>query len=407
MQRSILLGLVLLLVSGVIIAQDDVPAIIGVRDNQVVVVNDSETIIFDSAVETVYLLDANSQGDVLFMDVRRTVIYEGALYLYDGAESRIITEDFIGNCPAYFTGDGHVVYVGNEYLERDDDMKAIVPVIQHNYLTGESEQIATLEVPTIGGGGGGSGYLMDHIYVAEYFSNGWGATSNLLQVNEPSVLAGHGLCGSGIRQWNGETDFAVSTADHVALSRDASRIVTVDYSFESDTNSVQVIDIATGDSTPIDLTDYPATVSSVHLAANGMIYLAGYRLIEPALSLSDLQDNTMASLEEYGWYQWDTTHHVFIYQIDPESGEISLFYEAFNEWVIARLSDAHGYLYWSQIPDGTPVFDAIDAGEIDSSYSGDMVQDYLLPDVYRQSLTDGEAELVAENLQRFIPVPTS
>ena len=59
-----------------------------------------------------------------------------------------------------------------------------------------------------------------------------------------------------------------------------------------------------------------------------------------------------------------------------------------------------------QFPDGTEVVEMFRNGDIGNEAATDFVPDQVLPDVYRMPLEGGDVELIAEGVQRFIPLPS-
>jgi hypothetical protein len=132
-----------------------------------------------------------------------------------------------------------------------------------------------------------------------------------------------------------------------------------------------------------------------------MIYLATRTDMPP--SYPPLTATEAATFGQH----WDRSIHAEILMLDPATNAQTLIYQADNVWAITRLTTLDGDLYWAQVPDGTSVIDALRNGSLNADYTfDDLFTTYLLPDIYRMPLSDGEAELVAENIQRFIPIRT-
>lgn len=387
-------------------------AIAGIRaDSLILVDGDEETIIAEATENyTYYPIDSNSRGELLYIGYANVYANSltDALYIYDG-DSQLITENFISLCPPYFEDDEHIIYLSSESIsERETENGQPIlnlPIIRYNVFTEDTESVNTMEYDNYGGGGGGSNYIMDSIVWSENLTLGISLAPQVFAVQDNYILTGQIRCHRGLQVI--ENDIITVLADRgvVTFSPDYTRVAVM----EQDDTDV-FIRVYQPDSTSrlsINITDFARfpEFRTIHWADNGMIYFSA--TTEKPMSY-DLEDERLIDfLDGHRGTAWDQSRDSWIYQVNPDSGQINEFHFASNTWAIMRIDSDGNIIYWSEIPDGTTVINAVLSGEIDTSYSGDIADDYLMPDVYRMSLAGGEPELITENLQRFITVSPS
>ncbi len=393
MRKTLLIGLVIFCaVMGIFQPQftaaqsESTVGVVGVRgDSLIMVTADGETVIDQNSANFYFPLGSNSRGDVLYMYATNNNPFPpGSLYIVDGNQPILITSDFILDYVPYFSDDDHVVYVsniGDDWVLNDDGLPlyAPVPAYQLNLVNNEIEQIGEARKYAGGGGGGGTSVASDMVYIDNVYSSGFSPFPNFYDAEVYDIAIG-------------------DSARIVDTSPDHNQVLLVSNSHLG--QFVGTFDLLTGET--LQILDH--AYASIHWAEDGFIYYSTTEDLAPAYPL--LSEDEQAELGDYLGIAWDwsLSHQAQIYRIDPATGTSTLIYQADNVWEISRLNSLNGYLYWDEIPDGTPVIEAFRNGAFDNTYNGDDVfNDYLLPDVYRMPFDGGDAELLAENLARFVP----
>jgi hypothetical protein len=176
MRRGTLILLVLLFFVIPTSAQSDASVtIIGVRGDQLLMLADSSETLIDQSEYTIFPLQANSRGDVLYMNIEYSnEVHQ--LFVFDGFQSRLVTEEFSYQIPPYFFDDDHVIYVSNVTgdLVTNSSGESYFPadILNVDLTTDSAEKFGTYR--EYGGGGGGSSYAMDFVFFDETFSRGFG-----------------------------------------------------------------------------------------------------------------------------------------------------------------------------------------------------------------------------------------
>lgn len=372
-------------------SEEAMAKIVGVRgDSLVLIEGDIETLI-EQSENAIYPLQANSRGDVIYMYwTEDTVVStEGQrLLMHDGQESRLITETFWIHARPYFSDDDHVVYVSNVPIETLTDEGgmpySVTPVLRLDLATDETEEIDTFDIRP-GGGGGGSSYAMDHVLAAEVFSSGFSQIPNFYDVELYSITL---------------NNFAAGRI--VAVAPDRSQVVT--YAQNNEGFNLSVRDVASDTTTPLYSSEQ--RFMSSYWGEDGFLYVASSSQMAPSYPLlTDDEKDALRDSFEIGW-NWNLSQQAQLQRIDPDSGEAMIIYLADNVWAFTRITTLDGYLYWSQIPDGTEFVEAFRNGDFEGEFSTQLIPDQVLPDVYRMPLEGGDVELIAEGVQRFIPLPS-
>ena len=408
----VLMILTLMVVPGSAQSDGDVN-LIGAHGGQLITVSQGE--ITATPVELdmgwkIFAVDANAQGDAIYMIANPEGNYfSGSLYLWNGSESILLTENLRANCKPYFADEDHVVYVSrarHETIVSDDPMIITVPVVSHNIHTSDTEEINVFEYSAGGGGGRWASTLMDAVLNAEYATSAW--PERVLVLDSPR---------SEIAECNRHVflteDEYQDYQGHVlsTYSPDMRQAVRVFSEVRGERRLLEILDPVNATITDsYDITEWLNTRNldneSILWSDDGYVYMTQTRDVTPAYSLSLTEAAFLAEQTELDWSQ---AHHTQILQIDPTDGTIAVIYETYA-WGITRLNNADGYLYWAQIPNGDAFIEAYRAdNSIANNFDGSMLDEnpYVLPDIYRMSLTDidGTVEQVAEDIQRFIPLP--
>lgn len=393
MRKSLLIGLVIFCaVMGIFQTQftmaqsESTVGVVGVRgDSLIMGTADGETVIDQNSAVAYFPLGSNSRGDVLYMYATNNGPFPpGSLYIFDGNQSNLITSDFILDYPPYFSNDNHVVYVstiGGDMILDDDGtpLYAPVPVYELNLMNNELEQISEARRYAGGGGGGGTSFASDMVFIENVYSSGFSPLPNFYDADVYDL----------------EIESRTTIVD---TSLDGDQVLL--YSNSHLGQFVGIFDLLTGET--LQILDH--AYASIHWAEDGFIYYSITDDLAPSYRLlSEDEQDELADYLDSRW-DWSYSHQAQIYRVNPETGTSTLYYRADNVWQISRITSLNGYLYWDEIPDGTPVIEAFRNGAFDNTYNGDDVfNDYLLPDVYRMPLEGGDAELLAENIARFVP----
>lgn len=186
----------------------------------------------------------------------------------------------------------------------------------------------------------------------------------------------------------------------VTLSPDNSHV------FSITTEGFDITNITTGLVTIRVLSDSINSTAGAYWAEDGFIYVNTLTQQTPTYTLSEDEINSLH--DQLGSWDWDYSNQAHIYRLDSQTGEVTLIHEVDNIWAITRLNSLDGYLYWAELPDGTEVINDFRAGVFSTDYDRyTLIDNYLLPHIYRMPLAGRAVELVAEDLQRFIPISSN
>ncbi|MEM9950480.1 MAG: hypothetical protein AAF846_02675 [Chloroflexota bacterium] len=416
MRRSLIIGILMLLSFTLSQAQEASTAVVGVRDNDLILVNGDEEIVIAEARDNYwyYPLDANDNGDLLYM--ARSLQFPDLpdeLYVYDG-ESRLITSDFIGDCPPNFIDNEHITYVSSEVLEEittrrgvRDYIDFVMPIVSYNWRDDEIIQLETVEIPDINLRWTIDPYDFFGFVVAQEQS-----IARIFSANTERMVIGNGPC------WNSNGNDLNIIDDNLIGIPD--RLINPTVTFSSDltqavvmhekglgNNLLSIYDLESGDSFINEVEDNIEEgyrqFYGLHWGQNDLIYFSSSRMVDSFEQVSnDAMYTIFSSFRQYHRIPFAESS---IFQYEPETDTLSLWHFAPNTFGIRRIEVQGNHIYWSETPDVMSAILSAENSGFDESLSDDeIIQLYLLPDVYRMSLEGGEPELVAENLQRFITI---
>lgn len=367
---------------------------VGVRGDSLILIDGNTETLIEQSENPIYPLQTNSRGDVLYMMywVAGAAVFNTdnqRLMLYDGQASHLISDAFWTQRRPYFADDDHVIFVSNVVSEpivgENGDSYWVASIMNYDLNTDTAEEIDTFDL-YMRGGGGGPIIAMDEVRLAEVFSSMFSYIPDIYNVELNDLI---------------DSSFE-AFGRPVAVSPDHSQLVF--YTETIDGFTLTLMDVATETATPL-LTSDQSFMSS-YWGDDGFLYVASSSQMDPSYPL--LTDDEKAALREafqISW-NWDQSQHAQLQRVDPESGEGTILHSADHVWAFTRITTLDGYLYWSQIPDGTEFIEMFRNGEFDGGYYTNRVPDQVLPDVYRMPLDGGNIELVAEQLQRFMLLPS-
>ncbi|MEL6308509.1 MAG: hypothetical protein AAFQ52_10230 [Chloroflexota bacterium] len=393
-------------------AQNESSDLVGVRNGALLLVDidtGTETIL-NEAEDNIefYPFDSNSNGDVLVLALRG--FSEGESRIYDGETGamRLLTDNLIADCPPHFIGDNLVAYVSAEVIETYETENGfpgtINPVVLHDIETNSITHIQNMRIPMALGGGGGSDYAMAMVVDMDYYNpNTYLGDPRFFRVLEDNtVLAGASQCLGTIQRIDEESFLSLNVDTLSALSPDFTDLVSL-RRFETQP-AIYFTNTGTGNSFayPIDNIVQESRILAVHWAQDDNAYFNSWDITNTAYTLSEDEQATLASNEFTNW-DWSISHNVTLYAIQPDNGAINPVTTFNNAFQITRIDSDASSLYVSVVPDGTPVIEALRAGELVANSLDDLYS-YLYPDIYRIPFGSNQPELISPRLQRFIVV---